>query len=50
MADVIFASEGVADLRVVEVDHPLGGIDADHLRQRIDTATALTLELLRDHR
>jgi hypothetical protein len=48
MADIIFASEGVSDLRVIEVDHPLGGIAAADLGQRIEVASELALEILRN--
>jgi len=39
-------SQGLADTRIVSVDHPIGGVDAGIVRQRAELATDLVLRLL----
>jgi hypothetical protein len=48
MAETIVRTKGLPDLRMIEVDHPLGGIGGEELQRRIDRATELTRELLGD--
>ena len=46
MAETIVRTKGRPDLRVVEIDHPLGGISPDDLELRVTAATDLVLRFL----
>ena len=44
------ARRGVIDARMVIVEHPLGGVPADAIRQRADDARAIVADLIADAR
>ena len=44
------ARRGVIDARMVIVEHPLGGVPADDIRQRADDARAVVADLIADAR
>tara|TARA_B100000749_G_scaffold278048_1_gene268005 strand:- start:1201 stop:1422 length:222 start_codon:yes stop_codon:yes gene_type:complete len=46
LADQTAADLGLADLRVVSVEHPVGGIDPDEVRRRADGIVDEVLGLL----
>jgi hypothetical protein len=46
MASTIVRTKGLPDLRMIEVEHPLGGIEPDELHDRIARATELARDLL----
>jgi hypothetical protein len=46
MATTIARTKGLPGLRMIEVEHPLGGIEPDELHHRIARATELAQELL----
>jgi hypothetical protein len=46
MASTIVRTKGLSDLRMIEVEHPLGGIEPDELHSRIARATELAQDLL----
>lgn len=46
MAETIVRTKGQPDVRLVEIDHPLGGIGIDELDQRVETAAKLAMEFL----
>jgi hypothetical protein len=46
MAETIVQTKGQPDLRMVEIDHPLGGIGTEELDQRVEMAVRLATEFV----
>ncbi len=46
MAETILKTKGAPELRILEIEHPLGGIDPDDLASRVESAAAQALGYL----
>ena len=46
MAETILRTKGAPDLRILEIEHPLGGIDPEALAGRVEVATEQALRHL----
>ena len=46
MAETILKTKGQPDLRLIEIDHPLGGIGTEELDERLVTAIELAFAWL----
>lgn len=46
MAETMVKTKGQPDVRMIEIDHPLGGIGTDELDERAEVAARLTMEFL----
>lgn len=46
MAETILRTKGAPDLRIVEIEHPLGGIGPEALAERVEAAAEQALRHL----
>lgn len=46
MAETILTTKGRPDLRIIEIDHPLGGIGTEQRDERVEAAASLAFDWL----